>query len=74
MGYSFPMTDFAADVLFSEALDLLDPSNIRIVNHASNEAERRDLRRVYRSRLGPIPADRFDFRGALEWSRNLTAS
>ena len=74
VGYSFPATDFAADVLFTEALDALHWRNIWIVNFASNDAERRNLRGAYRSRFGPIPPDRFDFRGALEWCRGLTAS
>jgi len=75
VGYSFPITDFAADVLLTEALeDLVARPNIWIVNFASNEAERRDLRTVYRSRLGSIPPDRFDFRGALEWSCDISPS
>ena len=78
VGYSFPATDFAADVLFTEALaealDFPSPGNIRIVNLASSEDERRNLRTVYESRLGPIPEERFDFRGALEWCREVSTS
>lgn len=78
VGYSFPATDFAADVLFREALaeapDHPSPANIRVVNLASRGAERRDLLTTYQSRLGPIPEERFDFRGALEWSREVTHS
>ena len=73
VGYSFPPTDFAADVLFTEALDLLPLTHIQIVNLADTETEKRNLRRVYRSRLGNIPASQFDFQGALEWSRRVSA-
>ena len=78
VGYSFPATDFAADVLFTEALaealDFPSPGHIRVVNLASTVAERRNLRMAYRSRLGRIPAERFDFRGALKWCRGITPS
>ena len=79
VGYSFPATDFAADVLFTEALDTLLPrniweGNIWVVNFTSSETERRELMTAYRSRLGMIPAERFDFRGALEWCREVTLS
>lgn len=78
VGYSFPATDFAADVLFTEALaeahDFPSPGNIRVVNLASRGAERSDLLTAYQSRLGPIPEERFDFQGALEWCREVSTS
>jgi len=74
VGYSFPATDFAADVLFTEALDGIDRDEIWIVNYASTEAEKREVRRAYRSRLGNIHSRQFDFRGALQWARDVSGS
>ena len=74
VGYSFPATDFASDVLFTEALDTMPPDNIRVVNLASTDDEKDDLFSVYRSRLGEIPAGQFSFRGALELCRGITPS
>ena len=74
IGYSFPATDFAADVLLTEALNGLFRDRIWIVNYASTEAEKRELHRAYRSRLGNIHHRQFDFRGALEWARDPSGS
>lgn len=74
IGYSFPPTDFASDVLFTEALDALPRRNIWIVNLASTRAEIRDLRGAYQSRLGSIPVRHFNFSGALEWCRDIVKS
>ena len=71
VGYSFPITDMAAHTLFTEALRDIPESAIRVVNLARDEVEKEHIVRRYRSVLGDIPAEQFDFRGALQWSDDL---
>ncbi|RPI00937.1 MAG: hypothetical protein EHM71_16860 [Zetaproteobacteria bacterium] len=68
LGYSLPPAGLAASVLFREACGHLRPSQIEVVNLAASEEERRNLRASYRHVFPAIPDDRFDFRGAREWS------
>lgn len=73
VGYSFPTTDIAAQTLFAESLRDLRPSAIRVINLATDKKEQERIVQRYRSVLGDVPDRQFDFRGALEWSRNLDA-
>ena len=73
VGYSLPATDIAATVLFDESLKDLPKANIAVVNPAGGETERRQIRSAYRRMLGDIPDKQFDFRGALDWSKELVA-
>lgn len=74
LGYSFPTTDVAARTLFSEALKDLPREDIHIVNLASADSDIRSTRTAYRSVLGDIPDDQFQFDGALDWIRRLPAA
>ena len=71
LGYSFPVTDIAAQTLFAEALRDIPRNQINVVNLAETENEKSQIVERYRSILGRIPDRQFDFRGALKWSQNL---
>ena len=73
LGYSFPTTDAAARTLFSEALKDLPRGDVHIVNFASSDFESVTTRTAYRSVLGDIPEEQFQFDGALDWIRRLPA-
>lgn len=78
VGYSFPITDIAVSILFREALPEAPqlpngPNMINVVNYASNEVEKQQVIDAYRTHFPYIPDERFDFRGALEWSRDLVS-
>ena len=72
IGYSFPTTDMAAQTLFSEALKDLPRQDINVVNLGRDDTEAEDTRGRYRSVLGAIPDEQFDFEGALEWMQRLS--
>ena len=71
IGYSFPPTDTASRVLFSEALRDLPADDIAVVGMAAKGPDRDDLKTRYCSVLGNIPDDRFFFDGAVDWVREL---
>jgi hypothetical protein len=73
IGYSCPPTDIAAYVLFSESLEDIGRENIKVVNFARTRSEQERIIKVYQDKMGDIPEDQFDFRGALDWSRDLVA-
>ncbi len=73
IGYSFPITDIAVGTLFDEALKDLPREDISVVNLAANDSEKKRIKTAYRAKLGEIPDEMFDFRGALEWSGDLAA-
>ncbi len=72
IGYSFPTTDMAARTLFSEALKDLPRNDINVVNLNHDHSEMVNTRNRYRSVLGDIPNERFQWGGAREWIRNLS--
>ncbi len=72
VGYSFPPTDAAARVLFSEALRDLPPEDIEVVGLEETDAGKAAVKSRYRSVLGDIPDDRFFFDGALRWVKELS--
>ncbi len=71
VGYSLPLTDIAASFLFGEGLQNCPVSQIRVVNLAEEEAARETLRDAYRKVFPEISDEQFDYRGALDWSRDL---
>lgn len=73
IGYSFPSTDAAARVLFSEALRDLPANRIRVVGYECTEAGKTDLKDRYRSVLVDIPEERFFFDGAVAWIQGIKA-
>lgn len=73
IGYSLPITDIAVSVLFYEALQTLPRTDINVVNLASSKTEKQTVRDAFQAILGHIPEEQFDFRGALNWSRDLIA-
>lgn len=73
IGYSFPATDTAARVLFSEALRDLPRPGIRVVGLEESPADKDALTVRYRSVLGDIPDDSFFFGGARRWVEQLDA-
>ena len=74
IGYSFPATDTAARVLFSEALADLPPDAVTVVGLEADEIGGEALKARYRDVLGPIPDDCFFMDGALDWVQRLPAS
>ena len=73
VGYSFPMADMAARTPFSESLKDLPSEDIHIVNLANADSGIVSTRAAYRSVLGDVPDDQFQFDGALDWIRALPA-
>ena len=69
IGYSLPITDIAAGVLFRESLMRRPRPEVRVVNHGVDEKSRAVLRESYRNVLPWLADDQFDFRGAMHWSR-----
>ena len=74
LGYSLPRTDIAASFLFREALSALPTDCIRVVNLAANDEEKAAIKSVYREVFPEIKDNQFDFRGALEWAKELPAT
>jgi len=73
VGYSLPLTDIAASFLFGEGLQNCPVSQIRVVNLAEEEAAKETLRDAYRKVFPEISDEQFDYRGALDWSRDLVS-
>ena len=71
IGYSFPATDTAARVLFTEALADLPPEDITVVGLETDEAGVTALKAKYRDVLGPIPDACFFTDGAQAWVQRL---
>jgi hypothetical protein len=67
IGYSLPVTDIAAGVLFRETL--ARRPDVCVVNCGDDELCRAALRQSYQSVLPWLRDDQFDFRGAIQWSR-----
>ena len=71
VGYSFPRTDTAARVLFTEALRDLPVNNITVVGLEPTDQRKHSLKTRYRSFLGDIPDQAFFLDGALPWAGTL---
>ena len=71
IGYSFPTTDTAARVLFSEALRDLPRPDIRVVGLEEADVGKSALKARYRNALGDIPDDSFFLDGARRWVEQL---
>ena len=72
VGYSCPLTDIAVRVLFEESLQLLDQKkDINVVNLARGDSEEKEVVNAYRKVFTKISRRQFDFRGALEWAKEL---
>ena len=72
VGYSMPVTDLAASFLFKESLD--DKSHlIRVVNQATREETKEQIRSAYRKVFPKLEDDQFEFDGALKWAQQVTA-
>ena len=71
IGYSFPSTDLAARILFSEALRDLPRESMSVVDVATEKVEIDRFKARYRSARGEIPDHRFSFDGAESWIRAL---
>ena len=67
IGYSLPLTDIAAGVLFRESFAGRPRPEVRVVNHGVDEKSRTVLRESYRSVVPWLADDQFDFRGAMDW-------
>jgi hypothetical protein len=77
VGYSLPLTDIAAGTLFREALSHLKPSQVRVVDIASEGEEEEKTRILLESYDRVIPGigpAQIDLRGGLEWAKALVAS
>jgi len=71
VGYSFPTTDIAAGILFQEAMNKIPVSKLKVINYATNETAKKEIRSRYRGAIPGIGNDQFDFRGALLWASGL---
>ena len=69
LGYSLPPADVAAAFLFREACGDLRPAQVRVVNLASSEEARREVRAAYRQVFPDLPDAQFVFQDAREWAR-----
>jgi len=69
IGYSLPVTDIAAGVLFRETLVRRSRPEVTVVSHGVDEKSRAALRESYRNVLPWLTDDQFDFRGAIDWAR-----
>jgi hypothetical protein len=67
IGYSFPITDLAAKMLFQETLTQRTDVAVQVVDVGGNHATA--LERRYRELLNPIVPE-FDFSGAKSWIEN----
>jgi len=72
IGYSFPRTDIAAGFLFDEGFSRLSDSQIKVINLAEDEENKQMIRDAYRDIFPGMQDNQFDFKGALEWSREIT--
>jgi hypothetical protein len=73
IGYSLPLTDIAAGVLFRESLVRRPRPEVRVVNYGVDENSRAVVRESYRDVCPWLADDQFDFRGAMQWSREWCA-
>ncbi len=71
IGYSLPLTDISSGFLFGEALQSLPASSIKVVNLLSDKTCKKNLMNTYQKVLPQVTHNQFDFRDALEWSRDL---
>lgn len=71
IGYSFPQTDIAAQVLFRETLSDLPPSEISVVGLEEDDCGVATLKAAYQAVLRDIPDDHFFLGGAAEWARQF---
>ena len=74
VGYSLPITDLAASFLFGEAIKNEAVSNIRVVNHSQDEEAQENVIKAYRTVFPNLSEKQFDFRHALDWSREIERS
>ena len=71
LGYSFPTTDIAAHVLFTESLSDLPPDRISVVGLDGDSRSIATLKARYRGVFDEIPDDRFFLQGAAAWVRQF---
>lgn len=69
VGYSLPVTDIAAGFLFGEAIR--KGCEIKVVNLAQGEGGKKTIEDSYRRVFPEIAGKRFEFRDALDWSREV---
>ena len=69
LGYSLPPADVAAAFLFREACGDLRPAQLQVVNLASSEEVRREVRAAYRQVFPDLPDAQFVFQDARDWAR-----
>lgn len=69
LGYSLPPADVAAAVLFREACGDLRPAQLQVVNLASSEELRREVRAAYRQVFPDLADTQFVFQDARDWAR-----
>jgi hypothetical protein len=69
LGYSLPPADVAAAFLFREACGDLRPAQLQVVNLASSEELRREVRAAYRQVFPDLPDAQFVFQDARDWAR-----
>lgn len=78
LGYSLPITDLAASFLFSEAIirlgEVAPLIPIRVVNFAEEDSQKNKIKETYRKLFPNLDDNDFDFRGVLEWSKELIAA
>jgi TPP-dependent trihydroxycyclohexane-1,2-dione (THcHDO) dehydratase len=72
VGYSLPLTDIAASFLFTESVR--PGTKINIVNFKTAKGAQSDLAASYLSVFPWLTAEMIDYRGALEWTREVTQS
>lgn len=64
IGYSLPVTDLAAQILFRETLASRPGLTVQVVNFANDGTEQHAVRAAYRALFKTLPDAQFDFSGA----------
>lgn len=67
-----PVTDLAASFLFSESVGN-GAHLIRVINYATHEEDKDQIRLAYREVFPKLKDDQFSFDGALKWAQEVSA-
>jgi hypothetical protein len=74
VGYSLPTTDIAAATLFREGIRRDAVSRIKVVTRASTRSKKQLVFEAYERVFPKIKRSQFEFRDALDWSREVTSA
>ncbi len=73
VGYSMPVGDANARILFQESLEHLGPTGIQVVNLADSQGDKNRVKDAYESVFPRLADESFRFDGTLSWVQDLIA-